>query len=635
LHHLSAEELAARLAAIVDSAEDAIIGTDDAGTIVFWNTAATRLFGYTGEEIVGQSALLLVPPQLHDEDLARSAKLQSGERLERFEAQRIRKGGMRFGVSVSASPVKNAVGRVIGATLVLSELGAQQREHVAQARLAAVVESSDDAIVAKDLNGVVTDWNAAAERMFGYSPEEMIGRSILTIIPPELQHEEPAVLRRIAEGERVEHFETQRLHKSGKRLEVALTMSPIRDLAGRVVGVSKIAHDISDRRRSEGARVMLAAIVESSDDAIISKNLDGIITSWNASAERLFGYKPDEIVGHSVLRLIPRELHYEEPIILRKLRNGERIEHYETRRVKKSGEAIDISLTVSPIKDDSGRVVGASKIVRDISQRKAAEQALIEKEKLAATGRMAATLAHEVNNPLESIMNLSYIIANDGELPRNLQRYADMLVKEVQRAGEITRQTLSYYRSARESGDINLVETISHVLSAKQKKFNEKRITVTTDFQSAARVTGFAGELRQVFENLVENAIDAVHPGGAIRVRVQEVGLSGTKRLVASVCDNGSGIAPTARKKLFEPFFTTKKARGSGVGLWVSRGIVHKHGGSIRVRSSQEPERHGSVFTVVLPVSPGVSSSQAASSSGSSQHSSNSKSSSASSLNVA
>ncbi len=596
--HLSPEDLITRLAAIVDSSEDAIIGTDEYGTINTWNTAASQLFRYAPEEVIGQSVLLLVPPDLHHEEMANLERLRRSERVEHYQTQRLRKGGQRVEISVAVSPIRNAENRVIGSALIARDVGRQRHEQAAYARLAAIVESSDDAIIAKDLNGVVTDWNSAAERIFGYSAEEIVGRSILTIIPPELQHEEPVILGKIRAGERVEHYETYRVHKSGQRVDVSLTLSPMRNERGQVIGASKIARDISDRIHSDNARMMLAAIVESSEDAIISKTLDGIITTWNASAQRLFGYKPEEIIGQSVLRLIPRQLHSEEPQIIAKLHRGERIEHYETQRMRKNGEVFDISLTVSPIKNQRGQVVGASKIVRDISERRAAEAAIVEKEKLAATGRLAATLAHEVNNPLESITNLAYLLCHHEPLDEEARRYADLLLlKEVQRAGDITRQTLSYYKATREKTDVNLADILEHVGRWKKKKLDAKGITLTMQFCDAPLVRGYSGELRQVFDNLIENAIDAVSAGGTIRVRARDERSYKSRRLVVSVCDDGEGIPPSLLYKIFDPFFTTKPKTGSGLGLWVTRGIVQKHGGSIRARSN----RHGSVFTVFLP----------------------------------
>ena len=500
------------------------------------------------------------------------------------------------------SPVFNASNQMIGAAMIGRATNERRREEAALARLAAIVESSDDAIIAKDLNGVVTDWNAAAERLFGFSADEIIGRSILTIIPPDLQHEEPVILEKIRSGQRVDHYETQRLHKSGKRLEVSLSVSPIRNPMGRVIGASKIARDASDRRRLEDARLRLAAIVESSDDAIISKNLDGVITSWNASAERVFGYKADEIIGQSVLRIIPKELHHEEPAIIARLKSGQRIEHHDTRRLRKDGQLIDVSLTVSPIRNEKGDVVGGSKILRDIRERRLAEAALVEKEKFAAAGRLAATLAHEVNNPLEAITNLAYLLNENTSLDPEARRYAELLLREVQRAGNITRQTLSYYRESKNPGDVSLPEVIEHVIGSKHRKFEQKDVRIQTEFGGVPPVKGFQGELRQVFENLIDNAIDAAPKSGMIHVRGRKTQIEGEGWVVIDVCDNGPGIAPDSIKNLFEPFFTTKADKGSGLGLWVSRSIVHKHGGKIHVlRNTREGEQE-TVFRVEIPV---------------------------------
>jgi PAS domain S-box-containing protein len=460
-------------------------------------------------------------------------------------------------------------------------------------RLAAIVDSSQDAIIGRDELGIINTWNTAAKRIFGYSPEEVIGQTALLLVPPELHDEERANIERLRQGEHVGHYQTQRLRKGGERVDISVAVSPIRDASQRIVGSALIARDMGLLRREQVDLARLAAIVESSDDAIISKTLDGVITTWNAAAERLFGYRPEEIIGHSVLRLIPPELHYEEPQILAKLRNGQRIEHFETRRMRKNGETFDISLTVSPIKDERGRVIGASKIVRDISERKAAEAAVVEKEKMAATGRLAAALAHEVNNPLESITNLAYLLVHHQPLDEESRGYARTLLNEVQRAGDITRQTLSYYKASRASAEVSVVDLLEHVLRWKRKKLDSKQIGLQTDFGEGASVEGVAGELRQVFENLVENAIDATPARGRIRVRVRTRSVHGERRVAVSVCDTGGGISQPLMKKIFDPFFTTKPHTGSGLGLWISREILQKHGGSIRARSSQTGSRSG------------------------------------------
>ena len=262
-------------------------------------------------------------------------------------------------------------------------------------QLAKVVDSSDDAIVSKDLNGIIKSWNRAAEQMFGYTAEEAVGRSIRMIIPADRQSEEDQVLAKIRAGERVAHFETIRQRKDGTLIPISLSVSPVHDANGKVIGASKIARDISDRKRADVASRRLAAVVASSDDAIVTKDLNGIITSWNPAAERMFGYTAAEAIGKSIRMLIPMHLQSEEDTVLAKIRAGQMIDHYETVRLRKDGALLNISLTVSPIRDDTGTVVGASKIARDVTERTrllaaAREQAVVT-EKLGEVGALVAS----------------------------------------------------------------------------------------------------------------------------------------------------------------------------------------------------------------------------------------------------
>ncbi|HWR16229.1 MAG TPA: PAS domain S-box protein [Terriglobales bacterium] len=470
-------------------------------------------------------------------------------------------------------------------------------------RLAAIVESSDDAIISKDLNGIVRSWNRAATRLFGWEPDEMIGRSILTIIPPELHHEEAEILRKLRNGERIEHYETVRIRKDGTRRDFSLTISPLKMADGRIVGASKIARDITERKRSDEIRLRLAAIVDSSEDAIISKDLNGIVRSWNPAATRMFGWQPEEIIGKSILALIPEFLHDEEVEILQQLRNGRHIEHYETKRLHRSGRLLDVSLTVSPMKDLNGRVIGASKIARDISDRKRMQQALIDSEKLAATGRMAAAIAHEINNPLEAVTNLAYLLTVDATLNETAQRYAKLLLQEIGRASAITKQTLGFYRDTGKPSDVHMRKLLDDVLEINRHRLCEKDIEIRREYQTEDLLFGYESELRQVFANLVLNAVDAMRPRGILRIRVsKDPSRNGAaSRIRVSVGDNGSGMSSASRLKLFEPFYTTKGSSGNGLGLWISRGIVEKHGGKIKVWSRSGCIDSGTVFSVLLP----------------------------------
>ncbi len=240
----------------------------------------------------------------------------------------------------------------------------------------AIVQSSDDAIISKSLTGVVTSWNTGATKIFGYTAEEMIGQPMLKLFPPHKQTEESLILERILEGERIDHFETVRKHKDGHLIDVAITISPVRNLIGQIVGASKIARDISDRVRTEKTTQHFQAIVATSTDAIISKSTRGVVTSWNPAAERVFGYRAEEMIGQSIEVLLPPDRKGEEAIILNRLLHGETVDHFETQRQTKDGRLIDVSVTISPLCDANGRVIGASKIARDITARKQMEQQL-------------------------------------------------------------------------------------------------------------------------------------------------------------------------------------------------------------------------------------------------------------------
>ncbi len=246
--------------------------------------------------------------------------------------------------------------------------------HLAQARLAAIVESSDDAIISKTLDGIITSWNRSAERILGYSQQEAVGKHITLIIPEDRLAEEDLIIGKIRAGERIDHFETLRRHKNGSLVNLSVTISPINDDTGAIVGASKVARDVSHLKQAENAAAYLAALVDSSDDAIVSKNLNSIITSWNRGAERIFGYSADEAVGRPITMLIPDERLSEEDTIISKVRAGERVDHFVTERLRKSGERIMVSITVSPILDRTGKIVGASKIARNVTEQSLAER---------------------------------------------------------------------------------------------------------------------------------------------------------------------------------------------------------------------------------------------------------------------
>ncbi len=232
----------------------------------------------------------------------------------------------------------------------------------------AIVEGSDDAIISKDLAGTILSWNLAAERIFGYTAEEMIGAKMILLFPEGKELEESAILSQIAKGGKVDHFHTQRVHKDGSLLNVSVTASPIRSWDGLVVGVSSIARDITAQVRTEQEIARYQALIESSEDAIISKDLQGNVQTWNPAAEQMFGYSSAEMIGQPITRLFPPDRLKEEQRILEAIRRGEHIRHFRTTRLKKDGAPIYVSVSISPVYDSRRRVCGVCKIARDITK---------------------------------------------------------------------------------------------------------------------------------------------------------------------------------------------------------------------------------------------------------------------------
>jgi PAS domain S-box-containing protein len=266
--------------------------------------------------------------------------------------------------------------------------------------LGAIVESSDDAIIGMTLEGLIISWNAAATRIYGHKQSDAVGQHITALIPPEFRDEEQRILDKVRRGERVAHFETTRATKDGRRVRVSLAVSPVRDATGTVIAASETARDIEAQKLAERATAQLAAIVEFSDDAVVSKTLDGIIQSWNKGAQRIFGYTPEEMIGKPITTIIPPELQGEESMIMERIRNGLPVEHFDTTRIAKDGHRVSISLTVSPIRNAQGKVIGASKIARDVSQRKRAERELVESRRRLAAEAAALVRLSEASTRL-------------------------------------------------------------------------------------------------------------------------------------------------------------------------------------------------------------------------------------------
>jgi len=488
----------------------------------------------------------------------------------------------------------------------------------ASSPLAAIVESSDDAIIGMTLDGVITSWNAGATAMYGYAPEEMIGHNIAELIPPDHTGELTPILGRLSRGERMHHFETRRVRKDGTMLDVSVSISPILDSAGRVTGAASVARDITARVRSAEDTARLAAIVESSADAIIGMTLDGVITSWNAGATAMYGYAPEEMIGHNIAELIPPEHTGELTPILGRLARGERAQHYETQRLRKDGTMLDVSVLISPILDGTGAATGAASVARDVSgrvradaERRVLQARLRHSERLETVGQLAGGLAHEFNNLLGVIVGYAGILAEEiGDRPE-LRADLQPIMDAAERAGRLTRQLLIFSRrDTQQLEELSLNEVVAGVRELLVGSLGSSIVLEVGLEAALPRVRADRGHVEQVLMNLAVNARDAMPEGGTLRITTGSAVLDDAycaehpdarpgQFVELTVRDTGTGMSPEIAARAFEPFFTTKPpGRGTGLGLATVHGAMTRAGGSV---SAESQEGVGTVFRCYFP----------------------------------
>ncbi len=436
----------------------------------------------------------------------------------------------------------------------------------AQALLSAIIASSDDAIISKDLNGIVRSWNQSAQRIFGYTAEEMIGKAITVLFPSDRLGEEAKILERVRRGERVDHFETIRMRKDGTPVAVSVTISPIFDKAGKIVGASKVARDISQSTELESR---FKAIIASSDDAIVSKDLNGIVKSWNQSAERMFGYTAEEVIGKSITVLFPPDRLDEEPKILEQLRRGQRVDHFETVRVCKDGRLLDVSVTISPVKDPAGHVIGVSKVARDITSIKRVlrdREALLEREKAARAeaeriggmkDEFLATLSHELRTPLNAILGWSSILrSNIASAPEDLEQGLETIERNARAQAQLIEELLDMSRIINgklrlEVQPVDLPAVVSEAIESVRPAAQAKGIRLTTVLDPrGGPITGDPNRLQQVLWNLLSNSLKFTPRDGRIQVFLRRV----NSHVEITVTDSGQGISADFLPHLFTRF---------------------------------------------------------------------------------
>jgi len=601
---------------------DGVIATDLDSKISLFNSAAETITGWLAADAMGRSAhdvLTLRNTETHQPmENAVSEVLRSGKTLSMGQhVGLVRKDGTLVAIEDSTAPTHDSSGRVSGCVVVFHDVTQRRRaEHSLRAnedRLRDAARRLQLAMTAGDLGDWVWDAESnlmslspRAAQIFGLPPNVPVSREQLRALVSAEDGEmtqrefEKAIRER---GDYNVEFRVTR--PSGVRCWAAGRGRGVYSDSGAVVGMIGVVQDVTERRNADEIRGHLAAVIESSTDAVISKSLQSIILTWNQAAERMFGYRADEAIGKSVTLLIPPGHDDEEQTIMERLKRGERVDHYETVRVRKDGTRIAVSIAVSPIKDSSGRIIGASKIARDISGQKRVEEALRITDR--RKDEFLATLAHELRNPLAPIRQATLIAQSPAateaqkrwshEVINRQVRNMALLLDDLLDISRITRGTLALRFEPTDLAAIvdAAVETSRPSIDAKRHQFSvqlpQERIALTAD----------PLRLAQVLANLLTNAAKYTDPDGRISLTAERVG----QQIVLRVCDNGIGIPAESIGNLFEMFSQVKSSKdrsegGLGIGLALAKGLVELHGGTIQVRSAGV--EHGSEFIVRLPL---------------------------------
>jgi PAS domain S-box-containing protein len=464
-------------------------------------------------------------------------------------------------------------------------------------------QTSLDAVITTDARGIITSCSPGASEIMGISPSEAIGKPVGSFYQGGDQ-EVQSILERLKEQRRIRNYLTELIAPTGKRTPISFSASAIRDRFGNFKGTIGIAHDLTEIRRLEDELAsknrFMANILRDSADAIITMDPNDVVTSWNRGAESIFGYAANEIIGKPVSIIVPPELREARELesIGRRFRAQGAVRSHQTERVTKDGRRIQVIFTRTAIKDDSGKIVGSSSVVKDVTSFRGLERQLADAEHLATLGELSAGLAHEIKNPLAGIKGAIDVIRDSlhsGDAQREI--LGDVL-HEVNRIDRIVRDLLNYAKPRPPShSSVDLPGLIQRIAAIARKA--PKHHSIPISVRQLAPVPDFTGDetqLEQVFMNLLLNAQNALPSGGCIEVTL---GYDKQAKIVRiEVTDNGPGIPEEIRKKVFQPFFTTR-TDGTGLGLATCLKNVQYHGGSIEVQSEVG---HGTTFIVSVPL---------------------------------
>ena len=462
-------------------------------------------------------------------------------------------------------------------------------------------------VMTRSFPGEIHYWSRGMERLYGFSSAEALGRISHELLRTEFPQSRTDVERELLEREEWTG-ELRHRQRDGQEVVVISHQSLHRDPAGTPSLVTEVNNDITEARRGYEARQYLAAIVDLSEDAIVGKTLEGVVTAWNSAAEAMFGYRASEMIGQPIARLLPPDRSDEEARILDGLRRGVRLQHYETSRVRKDGSELAVALTISPILDASGRIIGASKIVRDITAERRSRSRIQELQaelahvgRLSTMGQMASAIAHELNQPLTAVSNyagaLDRILASGTADPKRVREIVERMRQQTTRAGEVIRRLREHVakrNTTRLLEDVNAMVREAVELGLLGTLHYGVRMSMELE-AAVGSVMLDRVQIGQVIINLVRNAVEAMEASTTRELIVSTQALPGAVEI--TVADTGPGISPEVAERLFQPFVTSKVG-GLGLGLSICRELVEAHGGLLTV---SPVATGGTRFVIRLP----------------------------------
>ena len=605
------EQRTAQLAAIVDASADGIGSTDPNGKITSWNIGQQRIYGYKAEEVLGKSIALLIPTEVTSELKWILNEISLGRKIEQFETVRLRKDGSRVDVSLTVSPVFDDDGHLQTVASISRDISEQKLLRHSARQLATIVETSGDAIFGGTLEGVITTWNSAAEKLYQYSKNDAIGMHISKIVPLERRNELQRLLNTVQGGRSIRQFDTVRLRKDGSTVDVSLTVSPIIDPSGQTSGFSTIARDITESKQLQTYLSQLAAIVSSSADAIFSTTIDGMILNWNHSAEQIYGYSAEEVMGKSVSMLWLNPERADIGYLIDKAKAVQRSHPTEAVHVRKDGRKINISFMISTILDSLGNISTVSFINRDTTDIVRLHREVDQAKNMQAVGHLAGGVAHDFNNFLTPILGFAELGTRLVDEKHPVKLYLDEIAKAASNAGDITKQLLSFSSKQKSEPEVLRPSELVKEFYPLLKSFLGDNVNIALHVAKDTWATRTdLMSIKQVLLNLCLNAKDAMPDGGTVNLEVSNMSISPPGSfhnepvpqgdyVVITVSETGVAISDGVRRHQFEPFFTAQPGgQATGLGLATALAIIKSSGGAIIVDTE---EGKGTSFHALLP----------------------------------